>query len=99
MVEATEVPNFYQYLSTMGIGGILAGFAIWMLNKAWKDHADYVKGHVELERTRNEVEKDRTNLLINTINENTKQTTVNTTVLGSLHRRLDREEYEKSQGK
>lgn len=82
------MPEFYQYLTTMGIGGVLAGFAIWMLNKAWKDHSEVIRGFHELE-------KGRADTMLNVVSANTTQTAVNTEVLKSLHKRLDRDAYEK----
>lgn len=82
------IPDFWQYFSTMGVGGALAGFAMWMLNKAWRDHTDTIKGY-------HETEKGRTDMLVGVINENTKQTTMNTSVLNSLHRRLDKDAQER----
>lgn len=85
----TAVPDFWQYFSTMGVGGALAGFAMWMLNKAWKDHAETLKDF-------HEAEKGRTDMLVGVVKENTNNTAQNNTLLSALHRRLDREEYERS---
>lgn len=90
-MDTSTVPDFWQYLSTMGIGGVLAGFAMWMLNKAWKDHTEVIKGY-------HEGEKGRTDMLVNVVKENTNNTAQNNVLLNALHRRLDREEYERNQG-
>lgn len=82
------VPEFYQFLASMGVGGILGGFAIWMLNKAWKEHATTIAGFHELER-------GRTDMLMDIVTKNTIQTTTNTEVLKSLHRRLDKDAQER----
>ncbi len=77
-------PEFLRTLGSMGIGGLIAVFAIWLLNKAWKEHADTIKGF-------HEIEKGRTEMLVNVIKDNSVATNVNTTVLNSLHRRLDKD--------
>jgi hypothetical protein len=77
-------------LPGMGIGGILAGFLIWLLNKTWKDHIDTIKGF-------HDVEKGRTEMLVGIIKDNTNQTVRNTTVLDSLHRRLDKDAAEREE--
>lgn len=83
-----NVPDFYQQLSAMGIGGLLAAFAIWLLNKTWKDHTETIKGFHEIER-------GRTDMLVTCMSENSKQTAVNTSVLQALHKRLDKDAYER----
>lgn len=91
MPDTPNIPEFWQFLMTMGVGGILAGFAIWMLNKTWKDHTEVIKGY-------HEVEKGRTEMLVTVVKENSSNTAQNNVMLGALHRRLDRDEYEKQQG-
>lgn len=83
------IPEFYKSLATMGVGGVLAGFAMWMLNKAWKDHAEYIKSI-------HEQEKGRTEMLVGVIKDNTNQTATNTSVLNALHRRLDKDAAERA---
>lgn len=81
-------PDFYKSLLQSGAVGIIAAFAIWLLNKAWKEHAEERKQHLENE-------KGRTEMLVGVIKDNTHQTTINTTVLNSLHRRLDKDAIER----
>ena len=88
-ISPQEIPSFFQFLATMGVGGILAGFAIWMLNKTWKDHSEVIKGF-------HEVEKGRADMILNIVTANTTQTAVNTEVLKSLHKRLDKDALERS---
>lgn len=87
-MEPTNVPDFWQYFSTMGIGGVLAGFAMWMLNKAWKDHANIIMDY-------HEKEKGRTDMLIQVVKENSTNTTKNNVLLDALHRRLDKDDGKK----
>lgn len=87
-METGNVPEYWQFLGTMGVGGILGGFAIWMLNKAWKEHAETIKGFHDNER-------GRTEMLMDVVTKNTIQTTTNTEVLKSLHRRLDKDAQER----
>lgn len=87
MKEISEMSPFYQYLTTMGIGGILAGFAIYMLDKAWKDHSATIKLYYEME-------KGRADKILDIVSANTNQTAINTTVLNALHNRLDRDARE-----
>lgn len=75
-------PDFYQFLASMGVGGILAGFTIWLLNKTQKENADTLKNLYELE-------KGRADILINVIKEVASNITANTIVTQSLHKRLD----------
>lgn len=77
-----NIPEFTQFLMSMGVGGILAAFVIRMLNQNQKEHQEYIKGQVDLER-------GRANMLVDVVKDNTAQTIKNTTVLDSLHRRLD----------
>lgn len=91
-MDATDIPSFYQYLSTMGIGGILAGFAIWMLNKTWKDHTQVIIGF-------HEIEKGRAEMLVKVVMDNTTATTRNNVVLDALHRRLDKDAYDRENEK
>lgn len=83
-MENPANPEFWQNLGSMGVGGLIAIFAIWLLNKTWKDHTEVIKGFHDLE-------KGRTEMLATCIKENSVQTAVNTEVLKSLHRRLDKD--------
>lgn len=82
MSQISEMSPFYQYLTSMGIGGILAGFAIYMLDKAWKDHSATIKLYYELE-------KGRADKILDIVAANTHQTAINTTVLNTIQNRLD----------
>ena len=82
-------PEFWQNLGSMGIGGILAAFAIWLLNKAWKEHAETIKGFHDNER-------GRTEMLADCVKETGVQTAVNTEVLRALHKRLDKDASERN---
>ena len=42
------------------------------------------------------VERGRTEMLVKLVTDNTTQTATNNTLVSALHRRLDREEYEKN---
>ena len=81
------MPEFFQFLASMGIGGVLAGFMFYVHNKTLKDHSDVLKGY-------HEIEKGRTEMVLGVIIENTKQTAANTEVLKSLHKRLDKDAYD-----
>lgn len=91
MDQISTTPEFWQNLGSMGIGGLLAAFAIWLLNKTWKDHAETIKGFHDTER-------GRTEMLATCIRDNSVQTAVNTEVLKSLHKRLDKDAHERNGG-
>lgn len=91
-----QVPMFVQFLASMGVGGVLAFLMFRQNDKNLKDHAEVIKGFYENEKTRNETERSRTDMLITVLIDNTKQTTANTQVLNSLHRRLDKEATERT---
>ncbi len=74
----------FDQLPGLGIGGILAGFLIWLLNKTWRDHTEVIKGF-------HEIEKGRTDMLVSIAREISSNITKNTVVTESLHRRLDRD--------
>lgn len=82
----SEMPEFFQFLASMGVGGILAGFMFHVHNKTLKDHAEVLKGY-------HEVEKGRTDLLMMIVKDNTNATAKNNTLIDALHRRLDKEEH------
>lgn len=82
-------PEFWKGLSANGAVGLLAGFAIWLLNKSWKDHSETIKGFHDIER-------GRTEMLSGCIRDNSVQTAINTEVLKSLHRRLDKDAHERT---
>ena len=78
----SEMPEFFQFLASMGVGGILAGFMFIVHNRTLKEHAEIIKGY-------HEIEKGRVEMLLEVIIENTKQPVANIGVLKSLHKRLD----------
>ena len=84
--------EFLKTLPGLGIGGILALFIYMQARKDSESHTEVVKGY-------HEVERGRTDMLIRVVNENTSATTKNNVVLDALHRRLDRDEYDKMMGK
>lgn len=92
MTPETMTPEFWQPLASMGIGGVLAGFCIWLLNKTWKDHSEMQREHLNIER-------GRTDMLVGVVKEVSTNITRNTVVTESFHRRLDKDEFEKMNGK
>ena len=83
-----ESSELIQMLPSLGVGGILGGLAIWLLNKSWKEHADTIKGFHEIER-------GRTEMLVGVIQRVESSITKNTVVTESLHKRLDKDAYER----
>lgn len=79
-----EVPQFFQFLASMGVGGILAGFIFSVHNRTLKEHAEVIKGY-------HETEKGRTDMLVTVIRQVSENIVRNTVVTESLHRRLDTE--------
>ena len=71
-----------KLLATMGVGGILAGVMFFFYRKDIQVYTDQWKGQSEM--------------VVQIIKENTSATVKNNVVLDALHRRLDRDEYEKS---
>ena len=84
--------EFLKTLPGLGIGGILALFIYMQARKDSEAHTEVVKGYHESER-------GRTDMLVRVVTENTTATTKNNVVLDALHRRLDRDEYEKLESK
>ena len=91
MPDATTIPDFWQFIASMGVGGVLAAYAFYISNKNQKDHTEVVKGYHELER-------GRTDMLVKTITDVSSNITKNTVVTEALHRRLDRDEYDRQNG-
>jgi len=85
------VPDFWQFLASMGVGGILAAYAFYINNKNQKDHTEVIQGY-------HKVETGRTEMLLTVVKDNTVATTKNNVVLDALHRRLDREELDRKNG-
>ena len=81
--------EFGKWLATLGVGGILAAIFYYQSRKDSQDYQGHLKNHAETER-------GRTEMILGVVTENTKQTTINTTVLHSLHRRLDKDEEERA---
>jgi hypothetical protein len=74
--------EFAKWLATLGVGGAIAAIVYY---QARKDAMMYQEKLLVL----HELEKGRTDKLIDIIKESTYSTTVNTEVLRSLHKRLD----------
>lgn len=89
--------EFSKWLATLGVGGALAAIVYYQARKDAMMYQEKLMALYEIERQRNLVEMARTDKLIDIIKENTHQTTVNTEVLRSLHKRLDREEDEREE--
>lgn len=70
-----------KWFATLGVGGILAGVMFFFYRKDVQMYTDLWK--IQSEQ------------LTKVVQENTAATTRNNVVLDALHRRLDREEYEK----
>lgn len=94
-------PETIKYFSNLGAVGILALVFYYQNNKNAKDYAERVSEQAKEFTAKVEallnVEKGRTEMLVTLVKENTSQTATNTAVVSALHRRLDREEIEKSQ--
>ena len=90
--------EFFKQLGSMGIGGSLAAFAIWLLNKAWKEHAqarvDDATRYQEKILAIHEIEKGRTDLLVNVVKEVSVNIAKNTVMTEAVHRRLDKDAQE-----
>jgi len=88
-----------KLLSGMGIGGIFSAFTVWILNKAWKEHAEQRISDARTYQDKlldlHNLEKGRADKILDVVIANTNQTTVNTEVLKSLHRRLDKDAYDR----
>ena len=80
-----DVPQFLQFLASMGVGGVLAGFIFSVHNRTLKEHAEVIKGY-------HEIEKGRTDMLVAVIRQISENIVKNTVVTESLHRRLDKEQ-------
>jgi hypothetical protein len=70
--------EFWKWITTLGVGGVLAGFMFWFYRKDTQAYADLWKGQTEA--------------LITVVKENTAAVTAMMVTLQALHRRLDREE-------
>lgn len=70
-----------KWFATLGVGGVLAGIMFFFYRKDVKQYTDLWKG--------------QSDALMRAIVDNTAATTKNNVVLDALHRRLDREEYER----
>lgn len=85
MDPTQPIPDFWQFIASMGVGGVLAAYIFYVSNKNQKEHVETVKGWTEIER-------GRTDMLVGVVKENTSNTAKNNTLLDALHRRLDRDE-------
>lgn len=95
-------PDFLNVLSGLGVGGVLAALFYYQNNKNAKDYADRTAELSNAFASKIEallnVERGRTEMLVALVKDNTSQTTANTEVVRALHRRLDKEDREKSDG-
>lgn len=92
--------EFFKQLANFGAVGLLAAFMYMQNNKNNDKHAEEIRGITE-EFTNKlqeyyELEKGRTQMILGVVVENTKQTTTNTEVLKSMHKRLDKDAQERS---
>lgn len=67
--------NFLQWLSTLGIGGVLAGMMFYFYRKDVKQYTELWRG--------------QSDALMTVVKENTKAITENTAVVQSLHSHMD----------
>lgn len=92
-----NAPDLSQ-LTGLGVGGLIAVFVVWLLNKAWKEHAqtrvDDAKAYSEKLLTFHELEKGRTDMLVGVVKEVSVNITRNTVMTEAVHRRLDRDAAE-----
>lgn len=95
-------PEVLNVLSGLGVGGVLAALFYYQNNKNAKDYADRIselsKGYTERIEALLNIERGRTEMLVKLVTDNTAQTATNTAVVQALHRRLDKEEVNKSKG-
>ncbi len=92
------IPDINQ-LTGLGVGGVIAVFVVWLLNKSWKEHAqtriDDAKAYSDKLLAFHELEKGRTDMLVGVIREVSVNITKNTVMTEAVHRRLDKENLEK----
>jgi hypothetical protein len=67
--------DFMRFLASLGVGGIIAGLMFMFYRKDVRLYTDQWKGQSEL--------------LMQVVRENTAAVTANTTVVQSMHERLD----------
>lgn len=70
-----------KWFATLGVGGILAGIMFFFYRKDVRMYTDLWKG--------------QSDMLMKVVLDNTSATTKNNVVLDALHRRLDRDEFER----
>ncbi len=70
--------EFAQWLATLGVGGVLAGFMFVFYRKDVRAYTDLWKAQSEL--------------LVRVVQDNTAASTKTGVLLDALHRRLDRDE-------
>lgn len=87
MPETSTVPDFWQFIASMGVGGVLAAYAFYINNRNQNVYNESIKKCYD-------DEKGRTDLLVRTIQDNTTATTKNNVLMDALHRRLDRDEID-----
>jgi len=92
-----SVPDVSQ-LTGLGVGGAIALFVVWLLNKAWKEHAqtrvEDSKIYSDKLLAFHELEKGRTDMLVGVIKEVSINITKNNILTDAVHRRLDRDAKE-----
>lgn len=100
MDSLESIPIFVQFLTSLGVGGVLAWFMFKQNDSNLKrnalDNQSLQQVHAETLKYYHELEKGRTEMLIGVVIDNTKQTVSNTEVLKSLHKRLDKDAQERA---
>lgn len=82
-------PEFVQWMiGQAGIGG-LAAFALFLLNKSWKDRLDEQKAATAREQQVSESGREDRRQLIAVLTENAKIITENTRVVSSLQSTIE----------
>lgn len=82
-----DSPEIMQYFTTLGVGGILAWLMFFIHRKDSERWAEQWRHQAELEKGRSE-------MLVQVVKENTIAITRNTIVSEAFHRRLDRNHVE-----
>ncbi len=68
--------EFIKYLSTLGVGGLIAGLMFLVYRKDMKTYSEQWRGQAEI--------------LVQVVRENSTAIAANTTTIQALHRRDDR---------
>lgn len=72
--------EFFKYLTTLGVGGILAGFMFHFYRQDVRGYTDLWRGQAEA--------------LVLVVKDNTAALTKLVTLVDALHQRLDRDRWE-----